>query len=157
MAGGRRRKEKNLLFDAGSWSHNRSVVFGKTDAQQTGKTIDHIKGKKQNRTKRFCLKPCSSVTCKKAVKCADQNGGLRSDQPQCKKQRSRVTLISLFSFAETYLKNYVFIVYVSHFPLNQSVCQSEYMQYSLIWVSFSLIYQCFGKTSCFSVCWNSVN
>lgn len=46
--------EKNLLFDAGSWSHNnRSVGFGKTDAQQTGKTIDHIKGKKPKKNKKI--------------------------------------------------------------------------------------------------------
>lgn len=128
--GGRDGKREKSIIWCRSWSqNNKSAVFGKTDAQ-TDKTIDHIKGKKIKKkktnqpTNRFCLKPFSSITCKKATKWADQNGGLRSDQPQRKKQRNRVTLISLYSFAEAYLKNYGFIVYVSHFPLNQSVCQT---------------------------------
>jgi len=39
-----------------SWSHkNRSVVFGKADTQQTGKTIDHITGKQKHNKKKILL------------------------------------------------------------------------------------------------------
>lgn len=51
LAGGRGWKERKSII---CWSHNnRSVVFGKTDAQQTGKTINHIKGKKKEKKKDF--------------------------------------------------------------------------------------------------------
>lgn len=151
--------ERKYTIYVESWSHNnRSLVLSKTDVQQTGKTIDHIKEKHNEKKKKISLETMVFHHPQNAAEWAGQNSGLRSDPWHCNKQRNCVTLISLISFVEIYLENYVFTVYVSHLvsvTKSVSLPDSEYVQYSLLWVSCSLIYKCFGKISYFSVCWTS--